>query len=197
MAGAGGRGVGRQGRVAVVAARQGCHGRDARRLQRFEAPQRLGSERAQAAVGRGAQGLLVMLPRFRNAPGTLRDAAQVVIRESSPRRVARQGLELAFGLVVALEPVVRRAEVVVQARGIQARPLRFEKRLQRRAEVARAKRGDPLLEGAHVRRGGSGGLALSETKEQRSDDATETPEVHGPCQKHALEESPPGGRSKE
>jgi hypothetical protein len=99
--------------------------------------------------------LFEVFHRLLRATRALRGQAEVVVGERGPLRIGRERLELAFGLRVAAQPVIRRAEVVVQARSVEARPPRIEERLKRRLVVARAKRRDALLCSLRAVRGGA------------------------------------------
>src|SRR5207245_11369191 len=134
-------------------------------------------ESAQARVRGRAVRLSEVFHRLLRAPRALRGQAEVVVREGSPLRVGRERLELALGLRVAAQPVIRRAEVVAQTRSVQARPKRIEERLKRRLVVARAKRLDALLGSLRAVRGGAGRLPRNDTQEQNDDDEGGKPKV--------------------
>ncbi len=162
-----GRGrVRRQRRVAVVAAGQGDHGARLRRGQRTAEPfEGRSRESAQVRVGGRAVRLPEVFQRLLRAARALRGQAEVVVGEGGPVRIRREHLELALGLRVAAQPVIRRSEVVVQTGSVQALRERIEERLKRRRVVARAKRPDALLERLRAVRGGADWLPRNDTQE--------------------------------
>ena len=160
------RGVRRQRRVAVVAAAQGDHGARLRRRRRAAQPlEGRRRESTQVRVRGRAVRLSEVFHRLLRATRALRGQAEVVAGEGGPLGIGRERLELALGLFVAAQPVIRRAEVVVQTRSVQARPKRIEERLKRRWVVARAERGDAALGSQLAVRGGADRLPRNGNQE--------------------------------
>ena len=160
------RRVRRQRRVAVVAAGQGDHGARLRRGRRAAQPlEGRRRESAQVRVRGRAVRLSEVFHRLLRATRALRGQAEVVAGEGGPLGIGRERLELALGLFVAAQPVIRCSEVVVQTRSVQARPKRIEERLKRRWVVARAERGDAALGSQLAVRGGADRLPRNGNQE--------------------------------
>lgn len=163
-----GRGILCKRHIAVVATSQRGHGNRPRR-RKWRTPESLeggNGEGAQVAVAGRALRLFEVLYRLLLAPHAQRGQTEIVVSQSSPFRVAREHLEFAFCLRVALQPVIRRAEVIAQNGGVHAGAPRLQERRQRRLIIARAKRLDTLVECLRTRRGGAGGLPWKNAQEQ-------------------------------
>src|SRR5207302_5690259 len=131
---------------------------------------------AQARVRGRAVRLFEVFHRLLRTPRTLRGQTEVVAGERGPLGIGRERLELALGLRIALQPIIRCSEVVAQTWSVQARLQRIEERAKRRLVVARAKRGDALLGRLRAVRGGADGLPRNDP-EGRNDDEAGKPEV--------------------
>ena len=90
--------------------------------------------------------------------------------EGGPLRIAQERLELALGLRVTAQPVIRYSQVIAQTRSVHARAPRIEERLKRRPVISSAKRLYTLIESLRALGGGARRPRRNDAKEQRNDD---------------------------